>query len=102
MITVTEEQLCLVEYWISQSTQGNHILFDLNLVRCAFAHPTEPMNDAEAKEVAQLIETLISLEGLNQQRHYVEALPVSTLNRVIKTYFNIVENKLFETTTVRH
>ena len=31
MITVSQEQLDTVEYLISQSAQGNHILFDLDL-----------------------------------------------------------------------
>jgi hypothetical protein len=102
MITVTQEQLDTVEYLINQSAQGNHILFDLDLVRRVFTNPTKPMNESDAYEVEHHIEKLISLEGFDKQKAYVEHLPEETLYRVIKTYFNIVENSLFESSVVRH
>ena len=103
MITVTQEQLDTVQYLINQSTQGNHILFDLDLVRRVFTHPTlSPMKESEAYEVEQHIEKLISMEGYGKQKAYIENLPEETLYRVIKTYFNIVENSLFESSSVRH
>jgi hypothetical protein len=103
MITVSQEQLDTVEYLISQSAQGNHILFDLDLVRRVFTHPTtKPMKEAEAYEVEHHIERLISMEGYDKQKAYISDLPEETLYRVIKTYFNIVENSLFESSTVRH
>ena len=103
MITVTQEQLDTVQYLINQSTQGNHILFDLDLVRRVFTHPTLiPMKESEAYEVEHHIEKLISMEGYGKQKAYIENLPEETLYRVIKTYFNIVENSLFESSSVRH
>jgi hypothetical protein len=103
MITVNQEQLDTVEYLINQSAQGNHILFDLDVVRRVFTHPTlRPMKEAEAYEVEHHIERLISMQGFDKQKAYVEQLPEETLYRVIKTYFNIVENSLFETNKVRH
>lgn len=102
MITVSQEQLAAVEYLIKQSAQGNHVLFDLDTVRRVFTIKTQPMSDDQVKEVESHIERLISLETLERQKHYIENLPEDVLYRVIKTYFNIVENNLFENTRVRH
>jgi hypothetical protein len=102
MITVSQEQLATVEYLIKQSTQGNHILFDLDTVRRVFTIKTLPMSEQQIKEVESHIERLISLETLAKQKIYVQNLPEDVLYRLIKTYFNIVENNLFENTLVRH
>jgi hypothetical protein len=102
MITINQNQLNTVEYLIQQSAQGNHVLFDLDLVRKVFSVKTPPMSESEAKEVESRIETLITIESLEKQRAYVQALPEEILYRVIKTYFNIVENNLFEKNLVRH
>lgn len=102
MITVSQEQLAAVEYLIKQSAQGNHVLFDLDTVRRVFTIKTQPMSEEQVKEVESHIERLISLETLERQKHYIENLPEDVLYRVIKTYFNIVENNLFENTRVRH
>lgn len=102
MITVSETQLATVEYLIKQSAQGNHVLFDLDLVRQVFAKEAKAMSADECYEVEHHIEKLISLEGFDQQKAYIEKLPEEILYRVIKTYFNIVENSLFESVDTRH
>jgi hypothetical protein len=102
MITVSQEQLATVEYLIQQSAQGNHILFDLDVVRKVFSNQTRPMSESEAGEVEHHIEKLICLDGYDQQKAYLEKLPEIVLYRVVKTYFNIVENSLFESSRIRH
>ncbi len=102
MITINQNQLNTVEYLIQQSAQGNHVLFDLELVRKVFSIKTPPMSETEAREVESHIEKLITLETFEKQKAYVEALPEEILYRVIKTYFNIVENDMFEKSQVRH
>jgi endonuclease III len=102
MINVSKEQLSAVEYLLDQSSKGNHILFDSNLVREVFSRPSLPMTDEEAYQVEHHIERLIGLDGIGKKKAYVEALGAEELCRVIKTYFNIVENNLFETQTTRH
>ncbi len=102
MITISQEQLTTVEYLIQQSAQGNHILFDLDVVRKVFSIQTKPMTEDEAYEVEHHIEKLITFEGYDKQKAYLEQLPELVLYRVIKTYFNIVENSLFESSQVRH
>ncbi|MBC7396287.1 MAG: hypothetical protein H7333_02495 [Bdellovibrionales bacterium] len=102
MIAVSKEQLDTVQYLIQQSTQGNHILFDLDLVRHVFTSSSKPMGEEEAYQVEHHIERLIAMDGFAKQKAYIEELAEETLHRVIKTYFNIVENSLFESSQVRH
>ena len=102
MITISQSQLITVEYLIQQSTQGNHILFDVDTVRKVFTHSSEPMSENEVREVESHIEKLISLETFEKQKSYIEQFSEEVLYRVIKTYFNIVENNMFETSLVRH
>lgn len=102
MITISQSQLEKVEYIISQSSQGNHLLFDLEVVRRAFAAKSAPMNAKESEEIEKHIEKLMGIEALRSQRSYLEQLPEKVLFRVVKTYFNIVENTVFESSTVRH
>lgn len=102
MITVSQEQLETVEYLLNQSAQGNHILFDLDLVRDVFSRIGLPMSEEQAYEVEHHIEKLMALPDVQKQKAYVDRLPEEILHRVIKTYFNIVENNVFESTQVRH
>jgi hypothetical protein len=102
MVTVSQDQLATVEYLIQQSAQGNHILFDLDTVRQVFTQKLDPMGEAEVREIEGHIEALITLDSFDRQKHYVQKLPEEVLFRVIKMYFNIVENNLFETSLIRH
>ena len=102
MVTVNQDQLATVEYLIKQSAQGNHILFDLETVRQVFTKKLDPMNEEEVREIERHIEALITLDTFDRQKHYIQDLPEEVLFRVIKMYFNIVENNLFETSLVRH
>lgn len=104
MIVISEEQMDQVEYLIDQSLQGNHVLFDPSLIREIF-HAGQLHQDIElerAYEVEPHIEKLISLPTLSQKRAYVEQLDRKTMVDVIRTYFNIIENNLYENSEVRH
>jgi hypothetical protein len=101
MIEVSKSQLSQVEYLISQSIQGNHILFDPSHLRQAFADAA-PLTEEEAYSVEHHIERLILEPTIEQKRAYLEQLERETLDRVIRTYFNIVENNLYENDEVRH
>jgi hypothetical protein len=102
MISVSQEQLDTVEYLIQQSTQGNHVLFELDLVRQVFTRSLRPMSESEAYEVEHHIEKIIELSQVDKQKAYLDKLPEEILHRVIKTYFNIVENSMFESSKERH
>lgn len=110
MIYVTKEQLEQVEYLIRQSIQGNHVLFDPETVRQAFREAASscknPDSLAQRRQDAEFLEEAYSVEHhiermmgqptLVEKRAYLERLDQETCRRVVRTYFNIVENNLYE------
>lgn len=105
MIYVSEDQLSQVEYLIQQSLHGNHVLFDLECVREIFERNVNrscSFVEEDAYEVEPLIEKLILQPTLQQKRAFLEALDTETLERVVRTYFNIVENNLYESSKEKH
>lgn len=106
MIYVSQDQLDQVEYLIRQSIQGNHVLFDTETVRKVFSpsagRARSGVSEEDAYSVEHHIERLIVQPTLAQKRAYLEKLDRDTFEKVVRTYFNIVENNLFEKAEVRH
>lgn len=101
MIYVTQDQAQEVEYLISQSIQGNHVLFDADTVRRVMLDPGQASPE-DTYSVEHHIERLIGLPSLQHKRAYFEGLEPDTRDRVVRAYFNIVENNLYESDGVRH
>ena len=101
VIYVSKNQLSQVEYLIGQSIQGNHVLFDSLHVRRVFEKQRR-VTEEDAYAVEPHIEKLLALPTLSEQRAYLGKLDEDTLECVVLTYFNIVENNLFEKVEVRH
>lgn len=103
MIYVSEDQLEQVEYLIGQSIQGNHVLFDPDTIKRVFtAFIGEDVCEKDAYGVEHHIERMILQPTLSQKRAYLERLDRKTFELVVRTYFNIVENSLFEQCEVKH
>ncbi|MBI3543131.1 MAG: hypothetical protein HY075_07650 [Deltaproteobacteria bacterium] len=100
MIYVNQKQLDQVEYLIEQSCRGHHVLFDAEIIRQAFskAQKEELEEDDESSQetIEKHIENLILQPTLVSKRAYLENLTIDTRDRVVRTYFSIVENNLFE------
>jgi hypothetical protein len=99
MIYVNQKQLDQVEYLIEQSCRGHHVLFDAETIRSVF--PSTECDEAAEKsasgeDIEKHIENLILQPTLLSKRAYLENLNPDTLKRVVRTYFSIVENNLFE------
>jgi hypothetical protein len=101
LIYVDKNQLSQVEYLIHQSIQGNHVLFDRESLRQVFEE-TRLFEEEDAYSVEHHIEKLITQPTLEQKRAYLEGLDPETYGKVVRTYFNIVENNLFENSEVKH
>ncbi len=109
MIYVSKDRLSEIEYLIGQSIQGNHVLFEIDAVRRAFKDG-ESQADAnlspeeleQAYAVEPLIERLMCCPSLAEKRAFLEHLEPAVYERVVRTYFNIVENNLYESIRTRH
>ena len=101
MIYITEDQAKQVQYLLEQAMQGNHILFEPQLIKKALRRQKK-LATHESYGVEPQVERLLSLPTLNEKRSFIEALDNETVEQVICTYLNIVENTLFETKGVAH
>ncbi len=105
MIYVNQSHVDQVEYLLGQAMQGNHVLFDPETVRKVFrknASPFAHFSDEDAYAVEPHIEKLLELPSLEQKRAYLDRLDSLTLEQVVRAYFNIVENSLYESISERH
>lgn len=104
MIYITQEQAAHVQYLLEQAMQGNHILFDPVTVKKIFSKPApkKGSKDDESYSVEHHIEKLMTLKSLAEKRAYLERMDSMTLEAVVRAYFNIVENTLFEVKKVTH
>ncbi|MBI2605193.1 MAG: hypothetical protein HYW49_03835 [Deltaproteobacteria bacterium] len=100
MIYVNQKQLEQVEYLIEQSAKGFHVLFDNDVIREVFREFDEFPQPNPAKEgneqIEKHIENLILQPTLVSKRAYLENLSPDVYVRVVRTYFSIVENNIFE------
>lgn len=102
MIQVSEKNFIQVEYLLNQSIQGNHILFDAEQIRKAFLNRVLPAKDEEYVQVKSLIEKLIALDSIEEQKNWIKSLNEKMLTILVKTYLNIVENRIFDEGIRRH
>lgn len=102
MIEVQQDHLQQVEYLISQSEQGNHVLFEPELVRHAFLENHITITEEDSYAVEPYIERLLGFPTLAEKKAYLGQLDNITLTKVVRTYFNIVENNLVENEVLRH
>lgn len=101
MIYITEEQAKQVQYLLEQAMQGNHILFEPQVIKRAL-HQQKPLQVETSYGVEPQIEKLLSLPTLREKRSFLEQLDETTFEQVVCTYLNIVENTLFEAKGVAH
>jgi hypothetical protein len=105
MINVSKERLAQVEYLLSQSAQGNHVLFDTDELRSVFELASErrfTLSEEEAYEVEPHIERLLEEPSLESKRAYLKTLSRPVFERVVMTYISIVENNLYDSSETRH
>ncbi len=101
LIYISEDDLEQVEYLIDQSVQGHHVLFDPAIVREVMC-TDGTISEEDAYEVEHHIENLITQSTLTLKRAYIEKLDSSTLNKVVRTYFNIIENNIYDNLEMKH
>jgi len=109
MIYVSKTQLKQVEYLIHQSMQGNHVLFDTETVSRIFRRDHDfagldhsEFTEEDAYAVEHHLERMMLEPSFEKKRAYLDNLDRRTYELVVRTYFNIVENNLFESHEVRH
>ncbi|MCM0606025.1 MAG: hypothetical protein KA715_08035 [Xanthomonadaceae bacterium] len=105
MIQINQEQVRQIEYLINQSMSGNHILFDVERIREVFSTRTGRADEStpvNPQAVEGHLEKMIALPTLAQKRAFLERLDNRTFRMIVRTYFNIVENNLYDLEEAKH
>ena len=105
MPNISKDQLEQVEYLFNQSAQGHHVLFDNANIRRVLSHPTEEMDFFSFENVdriQKLLSEFIEKNTLQAKRDFLEKLDAETYDLLLRTYFNIVENSIFEQNPSKH
>lgn len=103
MNILTPEQLDQLEYLISQSAVGNHVLFEKDEIRKtfdpAFGNPQKIYKDIDLKKmdvIHTLMSELFKKPTLIEKKNYIDALQPELRELLIWAYFNVLDNTLYQ------
>jgi len=104
VIYISNEDISRVEYLLSQSARGNHILFSAEEISRVFKKksPEDYIPDESYYQVEHHIEKLVTLPSLVQKKAYLEKLEIEVVDKIILTYFNLIDQTLFHDKNTRH
>lgn len=96
------DQLNQLEYLLSQSAKGNHVLFNRDQIKKVFSQEKDegnlfegPMSFKKIDEVRKLIEELLKQPTLVKKKEFINHLSEESQTLVIRAYFNILDNTLY-------
>lgn len=100
---MSPEELAQIDYLLSQSAMGNHLLFDMDQIKDVFRHPSPFGNNADGTldlktvdQISQLFENLIRQPTLAAKKAFIESLPEISRELIIRAYFNILDHTLMD------
>lgn len=105
MVYISKDQLEQVEYLFTTSAQGIHLLFDNANIRRVLSHPTEEMDFftfENVERIQKILSDFISKTSLLDKQEFLENLDQDTYDLLLRTYFNIVENSIYEQGEFKH
>lgn len=101
MIQLSQDHIPQVEYLLKQAQLGNHILFAPEWIREAFC-TNSPFTAEEAYEIEPIVEKLLTLSTYDEKRFFLDEMDGHLRTKVVRTYFNIVENNIVENEVIKH
>jgi hypothetical protein len=105
VIQISADKLQEIEYLLSQSIQGLHLLFDNVVIAKILSTPTEDMdffNFENIKRVQGILSDFISQKSLMEKQTFLKELSDEDYELLVRTYFNIVDNAILESTEFKH
>ncbi|MCC6276578.1 MAG: hypothetical protein IT289_01540 [Oligoflexia bacterium] len=105
MVYLSKSQMAEVEYLFNQSAQGIHVLFDNAMIRKVLSRPTEEIDFftfENVNKVQKVLSDFIAKESLAAKKAFLESLDQDTHELLLRTYFNIVENSIYEQGALKH
>jgi len=105
MIQIEKHQLEQIEYLLDQSAQGIHFLFDSPSIRKILKNPTENLDFftlENRNRIQALLSQFLEKKTFSDKARYLEKLDPETYELLLRSYFNIVDNSVFQATKLKH
>jgi hypothetical protein len=103
MITINDDQLEQLEFLLDQSMQGMHHLFDRHIIYTDLrAQGEREFTPNEVKRVHDLLNKLVSQPTISMKRAFVGRLQHNDRRILLRSYFNIVENTIYDSQCAFH
>ncbi|MBI3018501.1 MAG: hypothetical protein HYY61_01205 [Deltaproteobacteria bacterium] len=103
---IDSSQMEQVEYLFNQSAKGNHVLFDPTDIKKALSAEKsfekmkgdylDTFDIKTLQKMRDLLDLLMSQPTVSEKRHFILNLSPDSKELLIKAYFNILDNTLFQ------
>ncbi|NUN16111.1 MAG: hypothetical protein HUU55_20995 [Myxococcales bacterium] len=94
METIPPQAKNVLDYILFAGQSGNHLLFDLPLIRRTFARATRGRYEERAKQRAKVeraLYYLAELPSIDEQRRFITVLPPEMQEMICYYYFDLLE-----------
>ena len=94
-----------LEYLISLGVKGNHVLFENDQIREAFARQKDALTGLEHSrigEVQRAIREILTIPDFEGKKEFIATLPRETQDILIYLYFQMIERNLASSHPPRH
>jgi hypothetical protein len=105
LIYIDKSQLEQMEYLLAQSAQGVHLLFDPMVVRKILSRPTESMDFftfENLNRIQVILGDFLKKKSFIEKKVFLEGLAPDSYELLVRSYFNIVDNAVMESTKHKH
>lgn len=102
---VEKHQLEKMENILAQSMKGVHVLFDNKTISRLLSTPTDQedfFNFENVNRIQDLFVGFMKCETIHDKHDYLQSLSPESYEILIRAYFNIVENTLYENSPLKH
>jgi hypothetical protein len=102
---ISEGHLDQIEHLLAQSMNGIHLLFDHRTIAEVMKIPKEDVDlfcFQNVDRIQDLFTQLVQHETFWDKVQFLESLDPDAYELLLRTYFHIVENSLYASSTIRH
>lgn len=104
-LKISDTHLDQIEHLLAQSMNGIHLLFDNKTIARILRSPTEDMDLFQVRnldKIQDLFSAFVGHKTLQDKRMWLDSLDKESYEMLLRTYFYIVENSLFNADPTRH
>ncbi len=104
-LTANEREVQTIEYFIYQSTQGIHFLFNNHEIEAVMRMPQADedfFTGDNMSKVQELLTQWLERPTFSEKRSFLDSLPADQHELLIRAYFHLVDTTIMTHSTLRH